>query len=639
MSKITIPNSMIDRIKREVITSILVDKKAKFDSKKDLKLSPIDHGVIADSVLDKIRTPEDGIDGKDGKDLLYSDEIRHDLIKEILPRISTPLDGSKGERGRKGEAGTSGKDYVLTDQDKLDISDITEKVTIKNVNRMLLKLMADIKSGKIKRANAGIGPKDALDLVNKALGNTDWQSGGGTDPITTEGDTIIGGAGGVSERLGIGSNGQAFISNGTRPVWTSLPGGGDMLKSVYNVLGDGVVDNSKLLQGQNSAYHLSRANHSGTQSASTISDFDTEVANETNVAANTTHRSSDGKNHSDVVLNNTHRGSDGTNHANVVLNDTHRSSDGKNHSDVVLNNTHRASDGKDHSDVVLNNSHRAVVSGNPHVVTKTEVGLANVDNLQQIPLTQKAAANGVASLDASSRIPAAQLPVSATEYKGAYNITTNTPTLADGAGTNGDLYRASVGGARDLGSGSITLVVGDALIYNGSIWEKIPSEDLIQSVNSQTGVVVLDTLDIDENTNLYYTEARVNANTNVSANTTHRSSDGKNHSDVVLNNTHRSSNGNDHSNVVLNNTHRGSDGSDHSLVNSAVQEADYDANTILAATSDDTPAALTVPVQTLLGRITAGNIDALTIAEVITMLFHVGTTAPTDTTRFWIDTN
>lgn len=52
----------------------------------------------------------------------------------------------------------------------------------------------------------------------------------------------------------------------------------------------------------------------------------------------------------------------------------------------------------------------------------------------------------------------------------------------------------------------------------------------------------------------------------------------------------------------------------------AVMEADYNANTILAATSDDTPAALTVAEQTLIGRITAGNIDALTATEVRTLL-------------------
>jgi len=40
-----------------------------------------------------------------------------------------------------------------------------------------------------------------------------------------------------------------------------------------------------------------RANHTGTQTASTISDFDTEVSNNTDVAANTVHRTSDGTDH------------------------------------------------------------------------------------------------------------------------------------------------------------------------------------------------------------------------------------------------------------------------------------------------------------------------------------------------------
>lgn len=49
-------------------------------------------------------------------------------------------------------------------------------------------------------------------------------------------------------------------------------GGGDMYKSTYDTDDDGIVDNSELLQGQNSSYHLSRANHTGTQSADTIID-------------------------------------------------------------------------------------------------------------------------------------------------------------------------------------------------------------------------------------------------------------------------------------------------------------------------------------------------------------------------------
>lgn len=42
--------------------------------------------------------------------------------------------------------------------------------------------------------------------------------------------------------------------------------------------------------GQQGTYYLDRANHTGTQAASTISDFDTEVSNNTDVAANTTAR-------------------------------------------------------------------------------------------------------------------------------------------------------------------------------------------------------------------------------------------------------------------------------------------------------------------------------------------------------------
>jgi hypothetical protein len=53
----------------------------------------------------------------------------------------------------------------------------------------------------------------------------------------------------------------------------------------------------------------------------------------------------------------------------------------------------------------------------------------------------------------------------------------------------------------------------------------------------------------------------------IELNTTHRGSNGSDHSHVNLNNTHRGSSGSDHSLVNLNNTHRGSNGSDHSHVN------------------------------------------------------------------------
>ena len=67
----------------------------------------------------------------------------------------------------------------------------------------------------------------------------------------------------------------------------------------------------------------------------------------------------------------------------------------------------------------------------------------------------------------------------------------------------------------------------------------------------------------------------------------------------------------------------------------AVALATYDAHTILAATSDNTPAAVTIAEQRIVGRKTGGNITALTGAEVGAMialgdLSDVGTATPTN---------
>ena len=58
----------------------------------------------------------------------------------------------------------------------------------------------------------------------------------------------------------------------------------------------------------------------------------------------------------------------------------------------------------------------------------------------------------------------------------------------------------------------------------------------VDSVNGQTGVVVLDTGDIDENGNLYYTEARVAANAAVAANTAKVGITTQQASDITANN-------------------------------------------------------------------------------------------------------
>lgn len=122
-----------------------------------------------------------------------------------------------------------------------------------------------------------------------------------------------------------------------------------------------------------------------------------------------------------------------------------------------------------------------------------------------IPTSEKAASNGVATLDSGGKVPAGQLPNSVMEYKGSWDASTNDPTLVSGTGNAGDVYLCSISGTQDLGVGDITFAAGDWVVYNGSLWEKSLNSDRIQSVNGYTGVVVLDTDDINETvTNRYY---------------------------------------------------------------------------------------------------------------------------------------
>ena len=114
----------------------------------------------------------------------------------------------------------------------------------------------------------------------------------------------------------------------------------------------------------------------------------------------------------------------------------------------------------------------------------------------RIPSSEKGAANGVATLDGSGKIPSGQMPVSAMQLLGAWDANTNSPTLADGVGTQGDTYRVSVAGSQDLGSGSITFDINDWIYYNGSVWFKSDNIDQVTSVAGKTGVVTLDSGDV-----------------------------------------------------------------------------------------------------------------------------------------------
>ena len=105
-------------------------------------------------------------------------------------------------------------------------------------------------------------------------------------------------------------------------------------------------------------------------------------------------------------------------------------------------------------------------------------------------------ANGYCGLDAGGKVSVAQLPNSIMEYQGTWNASTNSPTLADGTGSTGDVYRVTTGAARNLGSGSITFDVGDYCIYNGTIWQKSDTTDAVSSVAGRTGDITLAAADV-----------------------------------------------------------------------------------------------------------------------------------------------
>jgi hypothetical protein len=86
--------------------------------------------------------------------------------------------------------------------------------------------------------------------------------------------------------------------------------------------------------------------------------------------------------------------------------------------------------------------------------------------------SEKGNANGYASLDSQGKVPISQLPSSIMEYKGTWNASTNTPTLANGTGDTGDVYICNVAGTVNFGAGPITFAVGDYVIYSGTIWQR-----------------------------------------------------------------------------------------------------------------------------------------------------------------------
>ena len=110
-------------------------------------------------------------------------------------------------------------------------------------------------------------------------------------------------------------------------------------------------------------------------------------------------------------------------------------------------------------------------------------------------------------------------------YKGTWNASTNTPTLASGVGTNGWYYIVNVAGSTNL-DGITDWNIGDWAIFDGTAWQQVDNTDAVVSVNGFTGAVSLTTSNISEGTNLYYTDARARASNSAGTGISYNSSTG-----------------------------------------------------------------------------------------------------------------
>jgi hypothetical protein len=148
-----------------------------------------------------------------------------------------------------------------------------------------------------------------------------------------------------------------------------------------------------------------------------------------------------------------------------------------------------------------------------------EIANTQVTGLGTASTKDAGVALGVATLDASGKVPISEIPdsiIGALSYQGTWNASTNTPTLTSSVGTKGYYYVVSVAGTTNL-NGVTDWQVGDWAVYNGTAWQKIDNTDSVTSVNGFTGAVVLTTTNIAEGTNEYFTTAR--ARTSISAGT------------------------------------------------------------------------------------------------------------------------
>ena len=136
---------------------------------------------------------------------------------------------------------------------------------------------------------------------------------------------------------------------------------------------------------------------------------------------------------------------------------------------------------------------------NPHGVTKAQVGLGSVDNVQQIPLSQRGTVNGVATLDAKGKIPVTQMPKNGEVSASLYKIVDALPTT--GIDTS-KIYLVPASATTAKNNKTEYIYLGDPnKAYDESKWEKLGDEQKSSTVTTPGGSITVDTALIENSPN------------------------------------------------------------------------------------------------------------------------------------------
>jgi len=278
----------------------------------------------------------------------------------------------------------------------------------------------------------------------------------------------------------IDANTSRFTFNpSTSGVVVATIGGGTgaagLVDSVNGQAGIVVLDTDDINEGSTNLYYT-----------------ESRVTANTSVTANTAKIGITPTQASDIVINNAKISY--TDAAAVALNTAKVGITPTQASDITTNNAKVS-----YNDAAIVSSHIGNVTTNPHQVTKTNLGLSNVPN---IDCTN-------ASNISTGTLPSSVLPpiALATVQVAASQVAMLALTTEEG-----DVVVRTDEGKTYMNNGGTAGTMAD-------FTELQTPTDTVLSVNSQTGTVVLTTTNINEGTNLYYTEAKVTANTSVAANT------------------------------------------------------------------------------------------------------------------------